>query len=215
LHFHFPSPLYAILDVDLATMAGQRPLEVLDAWLAAGARLVQLRAKSADTGHLLALADESARRCRAADALLIVNDRADVARMAGAGGVHVGQDDLTPAEARLVLGDGDDRIVVGRSTHTADQIVSALAEPIDYLAIGPVFHTASKRTGYDPVGLEGVRLAASYAAGRDLPVVAIGGITLARAREVTDAGAAAVAVISDLLVPPPGERIRAYLRALA
>jgi thiamine-phosphate pyrophosphorylase len=209
--------LYPILDVDLAVAGGQRPLEVLDAWLEAGARLVQLRAKATGAGAFLALADRMSERCRTAGARLVVNDRADVARMAGAGGVHVGQDDLSPAEVRLVVGERAEhaeRVIVGRSTHTAAQIASALDEAIDYLAIGPIFQTRSKDTGYEPLGLAGVRLAVSRAGPRGVPVVAIGGITEPRAREVIEAGAAAVAVISDLLGPPPGERVRAYLRTI-
>jgi thiamine-phosphate pyrophosphorylase len=141
-----------------------------------------------------------------------VNDRADLARLAGAGGVHVGQTDLSPAAVRAVVGP---ELVVGRSTHTPDQYEAAFGEPVDYVAIGPVFATATKATGCDEVGLEGVRRAAARTAARGLPLVAIGGITLDRARSVRDAGAQSIAVISDLFATgDPAGRVREFLRAL-
>ena len=138
---------------------------------------------------------------------MIVNDRADIARLSGAAGVHVGQDDLTPAQVRAVVGPG---AIVGLSTHTADQLDRAVREPIDYLAIGPVFGTDTKATGYDPIGIEAVRRAS--AAARGVPLVAIGGITRERARSVLDAGANSVAVITDLLKGrDPAARVREFL----
>ena len=111
--------------------------------------------------------------------------------MARAAGVHVGQDDLPPDAVREVLADG----VIGLSTHDAEQVDEALATVADYVAVGPVFGTATKETGYTARGLDLVR----RAAGRGKPVVAIGGITLDRAPEVIGAGAGSVAVITDLL----------------
>src|SRR5262245_31282427 len=111
----FSSPLYPILDLDLTLARGLAPIDVLDAWLDAGVQLVQLRAKTAASGEFLTLADEMSARCRAANAVFIVNDRADLARMSGADGVHVGQDDLSPAEARATVGAD---AIVGLSTHT-------------------------------------------------------------------------------------------------
>jgi thiamine-phosphate pyrophosphorylase len=141
---------------------------------------------------------------------VIVNDRPDLARLSGAAGVHVGQDDLPPRAARDLLGPAAS---VGVSTHTPAQIDAAIREPISYLAIGPVFGTATKATGYDAGGLDLVRAAARGASG--VPVVAIGGITLDRAPAVIAAGAAAVAVIGDLLVDgDPARRVAAYCRAL-
>ncbi|MCC7416050.1 MAG: thiamine phosphate synthase [Acidobacteria bacterium] len=140
--------------------------------------------------------------------MLLVNDRADIARLAGADGVHVGQDDLDPAAARRVVGDD---AIVGRSTHTLAQIASAAREPVDYIAVGPVFATASKTTGYEAVGLELVRQAVRYGK----PIVAIGGISEASAAEVIGAGAASVAVIGELLrTGNPRERVRALLEAV-
>lgn len=207
----FPSKLYAILDVDVAAAHGLEPLNVLDVWLEAGVRLVQLRAKSLASGAMLELADAFAGRCRAKGAVFIVNDRADVAAMAGADGVHLGQDDLPPQNARAVVGKS---AWVGRSTHSDGQVASACEEPITYLAIGPVFSTQSKAAAEPVVGLEGVRRAATRAASVGLPMVAIGGVTLTRAPEVLQAGASAVAVISDLLMGPLPERVQAYLHAL-
>jgi thiamine-phosphate pyrophosphorylase len=146
-------------------------------------------------------------------ALVIVNDRADIARGAGASGVHVGQEDLSPAAVRRILGD---QALVGLSTHTAAQLEGALAQPISYLAIGPVFQTDTKRTGREAFGLDGVRARANTPRSRGLPVVAIGGITLDRAASVMNAGANAVAVIADLLAGgDPRARVAAYMRVLS
>jgi thiamine-phosphate pyrophosphorylase len=142
---------------------------------------------------------------------VIVNDRADLARMAGATGVHVGQDDVSAADARALLGE---RAMIGCSTHTAAQVEAALPQPVDYIAVGPVFGTQSKDTGYKAVGLELVTAAARLAAG-GRPVVAIGGVTLENAPSAMAAGASAVAVISDLLTGgTPTARVAAYLRAI-
>jgi len=204
-------PLYAILDVDALAARGLEPLDVAAAWLAAGVRLIQLRAKSMSLGPMLALADELVALARRSGAQLIVNDRADVARMSGADGVHVGQDDLSPAEARRVVGSD---AVVGLSTHSAVQAADACGQPISYLAIGPVFPTGSKRRPDPVVGTAGVRAAAEIAAKAGLPVVAIGGISLEQAPAVLEAGAASVAVISDLLAGEPAARARAWVEAL-
>jgi thiamine-phosphate pyrophosphorylase len=144
-----------------------------------------------------------------ADAEVVVNDRADIARLAGADGVHVGQDDLAPALVRTIVGDA---AIVGLSTHTPAQLTAARDAPVTYVAIGPVFATATKATGHEALGLDGVRAAA----GQGRPLVAIGGITLERAPDVLRAGAASVAVISDLLsTGDPEGRVREYLRRLA
>jgi thiamine-phosphate pyrophosphorylase len=143
-------------------------------------------------------------------ARVIVNDRVDLARLSGAAGAHVGQDDIPPHAARVQLGPA---AIVGFSTHTIGQIEAAVREPITYIAVGPVFGTTTKATGYEAVGLELVRAAVARAGG--LPVVAIGGITLERATEVLAAGASAVAVIGDLMVgEDPATRVAAYCRAL-
>jgi thiamine-phosphate pyrophosphorylase len=159
------------------------------------------------------LAEALAAAASSAGATFIVNDRADIARLAGASGVHLGQTDLSPADARLVL---DESAVVGLSTHNAGQTRLALTEPVDYVAIGPVFLTSSKERPDPVVGLDGVREARAMVAPSGRPLVAIGGITRERAPSVVEAGADSVAVISDLVAGgDPGARARAFLAALA
>ena len=159
-----------------------------------GARLVQLREKLLPAREFYAEVSEALRVARSFGAKLIINDRADVALVAGADGVHLGQDDMPPRAARMVLGGGK---IVGFSTHGVDQAVEATRQPLDYIAIGPVFDTSSKENPDPVVGLEGVRRA--RAAVGTLPLVAIGGITAERAPAVLEAGADSVAVIGALL----------------
>ena len=171
--------------------------------------------KQGAAGAMLAAAEGIVARAKGFGALVVVNDRADVARLAGAGGVHVGQEDLSPAAVRAVLGAD---AVVGLSTHDAEQRRLALEQPIDYLAVGPVFRTGTKATGYQPLGRDEVGRAAEQIAGAGaagIELVAIGGITLDTARSVIEAGARSVAVISDLLVGgDPSARVRQFLREL-
>lgn len=204
--------LYAIVDADVCARANRAPRDVARAFLSAGARLLQLRCKSSGSGAFLDLARAVLEDADAAGATLIINDRADVAALAGAHGLHVGQDDLRPEDARAVIGA---TTILGLSTHTREQWESAVQAPISYLAIGPVFGTGTKDTGYAAVGVETVRQAAAAARERELPTVAIGGITLENAPAVIEAGAASVAVISDLLKGDPEARCRAFLGALA
>ena len=153
-------------------------------------------------------------RARRAGAVVIVNDRADIAKLADADGVHVGQDDLDPGSVRRLVGSS---AIVGLSTHEPAQVRAASALPIDYVAVGPVFGTPTKETGYRAGGTQLVSGAAAVLreAGGHKPIVAIGGITLDRAPEVIRAGAASVAVISDLLsTGDPERRVREYLRVL-
>ncbi len=204
-------PLQAILDVEIAERAGWAPLDLAQAFFEGGARLVQIRAKRLQSGPFLTLCDSVVSLAARYDASVIVNDRVDLAKMSGAHGVHVGQDDLPPADARRLLGAD---AIIGFSTHTVSQIDAALRQPISYIAVGPVFGTSTKDSGYSAVGLEPVSTAARLA-GRT-PVVAIGGITLQNAASVLGAGATSVAVISDLLVTKdPSGRTRAYLQSLA
>jgi thiamine-phosphate pyrophosphorylase len=202
-------PVYAILDVDVAAARGWAPLELARAYVDGGVRFLQVRGKALSSAVLLDLAAEVVALSRPCGALVVVNDRADVAVAAGASGVHVGQDDLSPDDARAVV--GSDRLV-GVSTHTPAQIERAAASSADYIAVGPIFGTRTKDTGYAPVGLELVRLAA----GSGKPVVAIGGITLARAPEVVAAGAVSLAVIADLLAHGhPREGAAAFVARLS
>lgn len=199
--------VYPIIDVDVCAGRGHDPVALAGACLRGGARVLQLRAKLAAGGAILALADALVAAARRSDALLIVNDRADVARMSGAAGVHVGQDDLPVEDVRRIL---PAPAIVGLSTHDTRQLDLALRSTADYVAVGPIYGTTTKDTGYGARGLDLIR----SAAGRGKPVVAIGGITLERAAEVAAAGAAALAVISDLLAGDPEARVRAYLQAL-
>jgi thiamine-phosphate pyrophosphorylase len=203
--------LYAILDVDLLAARQLEPLDVLDAWLDCGVRLVQLRAKSLTMGPMLEVAASAGRRAADAGAMFFVNDRADVARLAGASGVHLGQTDLTPAEARSILRPGQ---LVGVSTHNVAQVRTAVDAPADYLAIGPVSATSTKAQADPVVGLAGVREAARLTKESGRPLVAIGGITLESALDVISSGADAVAVISDLLTGDWRTRAALYLQAL-
>lgn len=198
--------LYPIVDSDVCAARGLSPAAVAEAFVAAGARLLQLRVKGAAARDFLVLAQSVVAAARRHGASVIVNDRADIGRMAGADGIHVGQEDLAPALVRTVFPDA----VIGLSTHDEPQIDAALQSDADYIAVGPIFATGTKDTGYSARGLGLV----AYAAGRGKPVVAIGGITLATAPQVLDAGASAVAVISDLLAGDPGERVRLFLGAL-
>jgi thiamine-phosphate pyrophosphorylase len=185
-----------------------------DAYLAGGVRLLQVRCKNASSDVFLSSCEEVVSRARQAGALVIVNDRADIAKLAGADGVHVGQDDLDPVSVRRLLGSS---AIIGLSTHSADQVDAAMKLPVDYIAVGPVFGTTTKDTGYREVGTRLVSEAARILrdAGSAQPLVAIGGITLERAPDVMRAGAASVAVISDLLsTGDPEGRVREYLRAL-
>lgn len=196
----------AIVDVDVAERAGWRPIDLAEAYLTGGARFLQLRAKNLSADRFLDLAGAIAAAAHQRGAVFVVNDRADLARLAGADGVHVGHEDLPGAAVRRVVGDS---AIVGRSTHTPEQLEAALAETVNYVALGPVFGTTTKTTGYDAVGLARVGEAA-IRAGR-VPLVAIGGITLDTAPSVIDAGAASVAVIADLLVTgDPAARVREY-----
>ncbi len=203
--------LYAIVDVDTCLRAQRAPLDVSRAFLSAGVRCLQLRAKSWGSGAMIELAAAMVADATQADALVIVNDRVDVAAICGAHGVHVGQDDLPPVDARRLVGAD---AIVGFSTHNDAQLHAGLDQPVSYLAVGPVFRTQTKATGYGAVGLELVARASAMAHQKSLPLVAIGGITLDQAAVVIAAGADAVAVIGDLLTGDPEARARAFLQAL-
>lgn len=193
--FRLPQ-LYPITDTQIS---GLSHAEQVALFAERGAAVVQLREKRAT-------AFEFYEQARAALAIacergvqLIINDRVDIALAVGAPGVHLGQDDLPPAAARLLLGDD---AVIGYSTHSISQALKAWSLPIDYLAIGPIFATTTKENPDPVVGLAGI--AAVRKAIGDLPLVAIGGITPANAPEVLAAGADSVAMISALW--PSGSR---------
>jgi thiamine-phosphate pyrophosphorylase len=205
--------LNAIVDADVSVRAGWRPVDLARAFLEAGVTFLQFRAKTMTGAELLETAAAIVELAHAHDGIVIVNDRADIARLARADGVHLGQDDLSPAAARRVVGAD---AIVGLSTHTTAQQEAAVGEPVSYVAIGPVFATTTKSTGHGAGGLDMVRAAASRARAHGLPLVAIGGITLESAGSVLEAGADSVAVIGDLLATgDPAARARDYLHRLA
>ncbi|MBY0504079.1 MAG: thiamine phosphate synthase [Bryobacteraceae bacterium] len=201
---------YPILDTAALAAAGVAPLAAAEVILSAGARILQLRQKEYLSQNLLDTARQVAALCAARGARFVINDRADVARVLQCG-LHVGQDDLPCAEARAVMGAG----LLGYSTHNAEQLLAAPPEA-DYLALGPIFPTASKENPDPVVGLANLR------AWRPLttrPLTVIGGLTLDNARAALDAGADSVAVIGALYRPPLtldllAERTDAWLRLL-
>jgi thiamine-phosphate pyrophosphorylase len=199
------SRLYAILDGSCFpdTDALYRTAADLGA---AGVTLLQYRNKSGDARQMLDEALEL-KRLLGSSVKLIMNDRADLCLAAGFDGVHVGQDDLSPQAARKVIGANR---WLGVSTHNRAQLAEADKTTANYLAIGPVFSTASKANADPVIGLEGIREARALTR---KPVVAIGGITRANCRSVIEAGADAVAVISDL-IREPRKSAEEFLRIL-
>ena len=203
-------PLCAIVDARTAASRRWHVPELAAACVAGGARWLQVRGGGVATGTLLGWCDEIVRMAARTGAAVVVNDRIDVALLSGADGVHLGQHDLPVEAARRQLGP---RAIVGLSTHTPQERDVAWAQRLSYLAVGPVYATGTKATGHEPVGVDTVRAVASRRPSR--PVVAIGGITLDRAPAVIAAGAAAVAVIGDLVAGgDPEARVRAYVEAL-
>lgn len=183
--------VYPLTDVQLSGLSHAEQVRLLSR---GGATLVQLREKEMSPKEFYEQAQAAVAMADQCGAWLIINDRVDVALAVGANGVHLGQDDLPPEAARKLLGE---QAIVGYSTHNVEQAIEASKLPIDYLAIGPIFATATKGDTAPVFGLAGLR-AVRQAIG-DFPLVAIGGITPANAPDVIDAGADSVAVISALL----------------
>lgn len=179
--------LYVIVDAELA----ERPLELTFKALNAGCALVQLRAKRLDDLAFLKIATRVRSACAHAGVPFVINDRADIARLVEADGLHLGQDDLAIEDARRVVGD----MQIGVSTHSLEQARRAEAEGADLIAFGPVFETQSKENPDPVVGLQALARV-SQAVSR--PLVAIGGITPENARKTLAAGARYLAVISAL-----------------
>jgi len=199
------APLYAILCADV--FPGD-----LEDWArrlaAAGVKILQYRDKFASSTRLLSTARRLAALAAELRFRLIINDRADIAALAGAAGVHVGQDDLPVEAARRVCGPAS---VVGVSTHNLEQFRAAIATSADYFAVGPIFPTATKQNPDPVVGIEFIRQVRPLS---PKPIVAIGGITAERAAEVYAAGADSLAVAADLASPHDlPARVQAYLRA--
>ncbi|MFN2516167.1 MAG: thiamine phosphate synthase [Pyrinomonadaceae bacterium] len=176
-----------------------------------GVSLVQLREKILSPREFYKEAEAALQIARERRVKIIINDRVDIALALSADGVHLGQEDLPPKAARRLLGSD---AIIGFSTHNPEQARLAAKLPIDYIAIGSIFTTRTKRTPYPPLGLEGLRLI-RQAIGK-IPLIAIGGITTKNSHDVLDAGADAVAVISDLWASPGQlstqiSRLRTYL----
>jgi len=201
-----PTPLYVVLD---RGAAGDRDLvPLLDAVLAGGCRVVQLREKIMPLSDLYPVARALRRRCREAGCLFIVNDRVDLALAVEADGVHVGQDDLPAREARRLLRPG---MILGVSTHDESQARRARDDGADYVAVGSMFPTGSK-TGFRLVGPDLLRRVRPEIR---VPLVAIGGITVDNVAEVIRAGADAVAVISAVCASPdPAAAARRFLETI-
>lgn len=183
--------VYPILDLHLLAAKGCEPETAAGAWLDGGARILQFRHKGPWTREVFEQAGRIAAQCRRRNVIFVVNDRADLAKLLDAG-LHVGQDDLAPRDARSLVGD---QPILGFSTHNPRQLEAAEDEPVDYLAIGPIFATTSKQNPDPVIGLDGLRACRALAT---KPLVAIGGITRESAPAVFAAGADAVAVIGDL-----------------
>jgi thiamine-phosphate pyrophosphorylase len=196
--FSFTTKLYPITDTRISGLSHAEQVGRLSA---AGATLIQLREKHLSPAEFYTEAEKAWRVARARGTRLVINDRVDIALALGADGVHLGQDDLSPAVARRLLGKD---AIIGFSTHDVGQAQAAVDMPVDYIAIGPIFSTATKADPDPVVGLDGLRRVRE-AVGR-MPLVAIGGITAENAAEVIAAGADAVAVISALLAG--GSRIQ-------
>jgi thiamine-phosphate pyrophosphorylase len=191
MSFALASHFYAMVD----TAGGHEPAALAQIYLEAGARVMQLRMKNSSARDTLAAARAIAELCRGYGATFIVNDRLDLAMLAEATGVHLGQDDLPIEAARRLVGS---RMIIGISTHSVEQARAAEAAGADYIGFGPMYagglkhNTAGK--GFE--SLAAVRAAVKF------PIVAIGGITEARIPEILAAGANAAAIITDVVSAP-------------
>jgi thiamine-phosphate pyrophosphorylase len=182
---------YPILDPEIAVRHSIDPVAAAEQILEGGAKILQFRHKGFFSREVFAQLERVAELCRDAHALFVVNDRADFAAVTGAA-LHLGQDDLPLSAARKVVSAAT---LIGFSTHNERQLRAAAAEPANYLALGPIFGTASKHNPDAVVGLDELRRLRPLS---DRPLVAIGGITRANAPAVLAAGADAVAIIGDL-----------------
>jgi thiamine-phosphate pyrophosphorylase len=206
--FHFPfsiEKIYPITDTRITNLSHAEQVVKL---IEGGAKLIQLREKLASVKDFYEDARKALEIARAERVKIIINDRVDIALALKADGVHLGQDDLPPDEARRILGD---EAIIGFSTHNLKQAAEAVKLPVNYLAIGPVFPTNTKENPDATVALEGVKIVREAIG--DFPLVAIGGITFENFREVLRAGADSVAVIGNLLSEPDkiGEKMKKFI----
>ncbi len=199
--------LYVVLD---PAVAGGRPVVDVARWaIAGGATMLQLRDKQSTDRAFLATAQAVAELCRAAGIPCIVNDRVDAARAAGADGVHLGHDDLPPAAAREILGE---HAIIGMSAGNIPELQAALPAKPDYLGVGPMYATHTKRDAGPPVGPAMVRTLRQAAP--HVPLVGIGGITAQNAAAVLAAGADGIAVVSSVVAAPDVAAAARELRAI-
>jgi thiamine-phosphate pyrophosphorylase len=198
--------IYPITDTLISGLSHAEQIELL---AAGGASLIQLREKRTSPREFYQAALEAVSMARRLGVRIIINDRVDIAIAVKADGVHLGQDDLPPDRARVLLGASR---IIGFSTHSLEQALAADLAPVDYVAIGPVLQTPTKERPDPIVGLETVREIRRCIS---KPLVAIGGITLDRARAIVEAGADSIAVIGDLLSARDiAERTRSFLDSL-
>lgn len=201
--FRLPK-IYPITD---RAISGLSHSEQVRSMIAGGATLIQLREKQQTAGEWIDDAAEAVRIAKIAGVRILINDRVDLAMVVGADGVHLGQDDMPPDAASRILGD---RAIIGYSTHTIDQVREAIKLPVDYVAFGPIFPTATKVDPDPVVGIEKLRAVRSELIGR--PLVAIGGINAGNVGSVLAAGADSAAMIGAILTPP--DEITSNLRQL-
>lgn len=211
MNFKLPR-LYPILDTELYEKCGFTVIDAARTLLDAGVEIIQYRHKGEFTQQRWDEAQALSELCRAVGARFVMNDRADFALLLE-GGVHLGQDDLPPAAARKVIGPD---AMLGFSTHNENQLRKADAEPVDYIALGPIFTTGSKRNPDPVVGADELKRMRPITS---KPLVAIGGITIENSRAVLDSGADSIAVISALLpeaghLPALGTRVRRWISTL-
>ncbi len=196
--------LYPITDLNLSGLShADQVLQLAEG----GAKIVQLRDKSSSPKEFYEGAEAAVRVAHSHGLKVIINDRVDIALALKADGVHLGQDDLPPEAARHLLGP---EAIIGFSTHTPAQARYATELPVDYIAVGPIFSTLTKGTAEPAVGVETLSLIQEIIG--EIPLVAIGGITLENSKAVLAAGASAVAVIADLWSSsrPAVEQVRRY-----
>jgi thiamine-phosphate pyrophosphorylase len=186
----FTHPIYPITNTELSGMSHTGQVECI---IDSGVDLIQLRDKTADSASFYDDACDALRIAKAAGIKLIINDRVDLALALGADGVHLGQDDLPPEEARRILGPES---IIGYSTHTFDQALEAARMPIDYIAIGPVFDTTTKKDPDRVTDVDAIIRVKKHVSG--IPIIAIGGIGFENIEKVANTGADGAAVISSI-----------------
>ena len=198
--------LYVIIDPSVTR--GRDPIDIAEAALRGGARMLQLRDKDRDKGESIPLAESLQKLCQEAKASLIINDHADVAAIVGSAGIHVGQTDLPVSEARKVLAHSQ---VVGRSNHEIEELPESEEMGADHVAFGPIYPTGTKDVGYDPQGITRLLLAREAS---KTPLVAIGGINTENVAPVLEAGADAICVTAAVGVARDPEAAAARLVSL-